>query len=153
MVRGEIDEKTAYIQARSSMARVMEVNGKERQVEGKAKIGLKKRFILTTHENCEEFISSTQRIRNSRKPSRTHVRSWKTSVAPAMPCKIMKNCGSGASDKNKTKLACILEANESTRMRMETLNLQITKTILQEKVRIHYNITIWFTSLFLCLKL
>ena len=41
-----------------------------------------------------------------------------TSVAPAMPCKIMKNCGNGGSDKNKTKLACILEANESTRMRM-----------------------------------
>ena len=41
-----------------------------------------------------------------------------TSVAPAMPCKIMKKCGSGGSDKNKTKLACILEANESTRMRM-----------------------------------
>ena len=35
-----------------------------------------------------------------------------------MPCKIMKNCGNGGSDKNKTKLACILEANESTRMRM-----------------------------------
>ena len=30
----------------------------------------------------------------------------------------MKNCGSGGSDKNKAKLACILEANESTRMRM-----------------------------------
>ena len=30
----------------------------------------------------------------------------------------MKNCWSGGSDKNKTKLACILEANESTRMRM-----------------------------------
>ena len=30
----------------------------------------------------------------------------------------MKNCGSGVSNKNKTKLACILEANESTRMRM-----------------------------------
>ena len=30
----------------------------------------------------------------------------------------MKNCGSGGSDKNKTKLACMLEANESTRMRM-----------------------------------
>ena len=30
----------------------------------------------------------------------------------------MKNCGIGGSDKNKTKLACILEANESTRLRM-----------------------------------
>ena len=35
-----------------------------------------------------------------------------------MPCKIMKNCGSGGSNKIKTKLACILEADESTRMRM-----------------------------------
>ena len=36
---GETNEKAAYIQARSSMARVMEVNGKERQAEGKAKMG------------------------------------------------------------------------------------------------------------------
>ena len=36
-----------------------------------------------------------------------------------MPCKIMKkNCGSGGSNKVKTKLACILEADESTRLRM-----------------------------------
>ena len=38
MVRGEINEKAAYIQARSSMARALEVNGKERQAEGKAKM-------------------------------------------------------------------------------------------------------------------
>ena len=36
----------------------------------------------------------------------------------ATPCKIMKSCGSGASNTIKTKLACILEADESTRMRM-----------------------------------
>ena len=41
-----------------------------------------------------------------------------TSVAPAMPCKIMKNCGSGVSNKIQTKLACILEAGESARLRM-----------------------------------
>ena len=42
-----------------------------------------------------------------------------TSVAPAMPCKIMKkNCWSGASNKIKTRLACILEASDSTRLRM-----------------------------------
>ena len=41
-----------------------------------------------------------------------------TSVALAMPCKIMKkNCGSDGSNKNKTKFACILEADESTRLR------------------------------------
>ena len=51
-------------------------------------------------------------IKNARKK-------LETSVAPAMPCKIMKNCGSGASNKIKTRLACILEASESTRLRME----------------------------------
>ena len=50
-------------------------------------------------------------IKNARKK-------LETSVAPAVPCKIMKNCGSGASNKIQTKLACILEANEYTRMRM-----------------------------------
>ena len=38
MLRGEIGEKTANIQAKSSMARVMEVNGEEYEVEGKAKV-------------------------------------------------------------------------------------------------------------------
>ena len=38
VVRGEIDEKTAYIQARSSMARALEVNGKACQAEGEAEV-------------------------------------------------------------------------------------------------------------------
>ena len=51
-------------------------------------------------------------IKNARKK-------LETSVAPAMPCKIMKkNCGSGASNKIITRLACILEADESKRLRM-----------------------------------
>ena len=41
-----------------------------------------------------------------------------TLVGPLMPCKIMKNCGSDGSNQSKTKLAWILEADESTRMRM-----------------------------------
>ena len=51
-------------------------------------------------------------IKNARKK-------LETSVALATPCEIMKkNCGSGKSNKIKTRLACILEADESTRMRM-----------------------------------
>ena len=51
-------------------------------------------------------------IKNARKK-------LETSVAPAMPCKIMKNCGNGEqSNKVKSKLACILEASESTRLRV-----------------------------------
>ena len=51
-------------------------------------------------------------IKNARKK-------LETSIAPAMPCKTMKkNCGSGGSNKVKTKLACILEADESKRLRI-----------------------------------
>ena len=35
---GEMNEKAAYSQARSSMARVMEINGKACQAEGEAKV-------------------------------------------------------------------------------------------------------------------
>ena len=38
VVRGEIDEKTSYIQARSFMARTLEINGTARQAEGEAKV-------------------------------------------------------------------------------------------------------------------
>ena len=36
--REEVNEETADIQARSSMARALEVNGKARQAEGEAKV-------------------------------------------------------------------------------------------------------------------
>ena len=69
-------------------------------------------------------------IKNARKK-------LETSVAPAMPCKIMKrNCGSGGSNKVKTKLACVWEIQYRI----------IMKTILQEKETIHYSTTIWFTN-------
>ena len=54
-------------------------------------------------------------IRNARKK-------LETPMAPAMPCNISKNkknCGTGGkSNEIKSKLACILEASESTRLRM-----------------------------------
>ena len=54
-------------------------------------------------------------IKNARKK-------LETPVAPAVPCKISKNAQNkvthGKSNKIKTKLACILEASESTRLRM-----------------------------------
>ena len=38
VVRGEINEETAYIQARSSTARALEVDGKACQAEGEPKV-------------------------------------------------------------------------------------------------------------------
>ena len=78
-------------------------------------------------------------IKNARKK-------LETSVALAMPCKIVKNCGSGASNKIQTKLAWILEADESTRLRMGNSIPHHHDDLLQEKVNIHYSITMWFTN-------
>ena len=86
---------------------------KEKQKWSNEKLHLenarKLRGISFIDPEDKEFKKKT--IKNARKK-------LETSVAPAMPCKIMKNCGSGASNKIKTKFACILEADESTRTRM-----------------------------------
>ena len=80
-----------------------------------------KSSILKTHENCEGICFIDPEDKESKETIKNARKKLETPVAPAMPCKIMKskkNCGSGASNKIKTKVACILEANESTRMRM-----------------------------------
>ena len=85
-------------------------------------------------------------IKNARKK-------LETSMAPAMPCKIMKkNCGSGGSSKIKTRLACILEAGEATRLRMGESLLIHREDHVAGKDTIHCSTTIWFTNLFLCFK-
>ena len=85
---------------------------KEKQKWSNEKIHLdnarKLRGIYFIDPEDKEFKET---IKNARKK-------LETSVAPAMPCYILKNCGSGGSNKIKTQLACILEADESTRMRM-----------------------------------
>ena len=85
---------------------------KEKQKRSDEKIHLenarKLRGIYFIDPEDAEFKETIKNARNE----------LETSVAPAMPCKIAKNCGSDGSNKNKTKLACILEANESTIMRM-----------------------------------
>ena len=102
----------------------------------------KLRGIYFTDPEDKEFKET---IKNARKK-------LETPVAPAMPCKIVKIYGSGASNKIKTKLACILEASESTRLRMGESLPNYHEDTLQEKETIHCIITIWFTNLFLCLK-
>ena len=64
-------------------------------------------------------------------------------MAPAMPCKIIeKKCWSDASNK-KTKLACILEADESIRLRMKESLLNHHEDHI-EKETIHCSIVILF---------
>ena len=85
-------------------------------------------------------------IKNARKK-------LETSVAPAMPCKIIRNCGSGASNKLKQNLRVFWKLMNLQECVWEIRHRIIMKTVLQEKVKIHYNTTTWFTNLFLFLKL
>ena len=84
------------------------------------------------------------------------VRNWKHQVLLLCPAKLLRairSVGMVHPIKSKTKLANILGATESTRLRMgDSLPIH-NEDHLQEKEIIQYNITIWFTSLFLCLKL
>ena len=88
-------------------------------------------------------------IRNARKK-------LETPMAPAMPCKTCKKSKNGETRSKtndfKSKFACILEASESTRMRMEESLPNYHEDHIAGKGTIHYNITIWYTNLFLCLK-
>ena len=71
-------------------------------------------------EDYEESISLTLRTRNSKKPLGMLARKLETPMDPAMPCKKSKKGETRSkTDWFKSKFACILEASESTRMRME----------------------------------
>ena len=74
-------------------------------------------------ESYEEFISLTLRTRNSKKPFGNARKKLETPMAPAMPhktCKKSKNEETRSKTNDfKSKFACILEASESTRLRME----------------------------------
>ena len=137
---GEIDEETIHIQARSSVARTLEIKGKGRQAEGKAKM-------------VWVGISSTPRIRNSRKPSRTHVRSWKRQLLLLCPEKLCRIARVADLTKIKQILRVFWKMRNLQQCTCEIRYRKIMKTTLQEKVRIHYSTTIRYTSLFLCLKL
>ena len=84
----------------------------------RSKNGLTKRFILKTLENWEESISSTRRIRNSKKPSRTRVRSWKHRSLLLCPVKLWRIVGMVDLTKFGRNLRVFWKLIKSTRMRM-----------------------------------
>ena len=130
-------------------------NGKECQAEGEAKSGHIKKLHLDNARKLRGIFFIDPEDKEVKETIKNARKKFETPVAPAMLCKIIKrnnNCGSGASNKS----------NQNLRVFWKPVNLQdcvwenhcrlIMKTILQEKVKIHCNITIWFTDLFLCLE-
>ena len=142
MVRGETDKTASDIQARwPQLWRGVGRNAEQSSI------------ML---EDYEEFLSLTLRTRSSKKPSGMLERKWETSMAPATPrktCKKSKN-GETRSKTNdlKSKFACILEASESTRLRMEESLPNYHEDHIAGEEATHCNITIWYTHIILCFK-
>ena len=101
-------------------------------------------------ENARKLRAEDKEFKETIKNARKKL---ETSVAPAMPCKIVKKkCG--VVDPTRLK--------QDLRVFWKLMNLQdcvwenhypiVMKTMLQEKETIHYSITIWFTNLFLYRK-
>ena len=137
------------------MARTLDEIGKKCQAEEKHKWAIEKpkldnarrlRGIYFIDPEDKEFKET---IENTR-------RKLETPVAPAMPCKISKNNQNwvtrGKSNEIKSKLACILEASGSPRLRVgESLpNHHVDHVVGKETI--HCSITTWYTNLFLCSK-
>ena len=149
------------------------------QRNAEKKSGLSKNRNLTTPESWEVFISLIRRMRSSRKPWKTRGKSWKFRCQH--PC--LARLGEASTERltcsasgiRKTKYACIVEADESTRKRLEgTLHKRSCKPQCREKEsstepryqmrkqqwtkngktqkKIHWAITRLCTSFFLCLK-
>ena len=96
-------KKTAYIQARSFKAITLGENGKECQAEGEANVvEWKAPFGERTNIARDLFIElEDKEFKETIKNARQKLES---SVALAMPCKIMKkNCRSGVSNEIKNQ--------------------------------------------------
>ena len=122
MVRGETDEKAANIQARSYMARALDEIGKKCQAEGEAEMVKWKKTKLDNARKLRGIYFIDPEDKEFKETMKNTRKKLETPMAPAMPCKISKNNQNlvtrGKSNEIKSKLACILEASETTRLRM-----------------------------------
>ena len=113
----------------------------------------KKSSILKTHENCEGSNSSTWKIGNSKKPSRTRVRSWNYQWLLLCRLKLWKIVGVMDRTQWKQNLHVFWKLMNLWKCVWETRYSKITKAILQDKVKIYYSTTILFFKFIFCFKL
>ena len=123
------------------MAGAVENNGEECLAE-RSKSGLRKSSTLKMLENCVGSNSSTPRISSTRKPSRTRVRNWKHQLLPLFFVKLWRIVGVVDLTKFRQNLRVFWKPMNPPECVWEIRCRIITKTILQEKVRIHYSTTI-----------
>ena len=147
---GEQTDKTASdIQARSFMARTLDGRRSKKGHMKNPKLDNARRLrgIYFIDPEDKEFKET---IRNAR-------RKLETPMAPAMPCKTCKKSKKGET-RGKTSVfkskICVYSWNPVNLQDRVWKNLYriVMRTTLLETETIHYNIIIWYTNLFLCLK-
>ena len=89
----------------------------KRRSEEKSKSGLSKNRSLTMLENCVVFTSLIQQMKNSMGLRKMGVESWKFRCQQQCLAEYREKCN--VLDNCETKYACIVEADDSTRKRME----------------------------------
>ena len=98
------------------MGRNAKLKEKHKWSDEKPKLDNARRRLRGIYFIDPEDKEFRETIQNARKK-------LETPMAPAMPCKTSKKCKHGETrgktNEIKSKLACILEASESTRLRME----------------------------------
>ena len=156
MVQVETDKTASDIQARSFMARTLDKIGRNAKLKEKHKWSNDKRKSIMP-EDYDEFISLTLRTRNSKKPSRMLARNWKHQWLQPCLARHARKTSMGR------PVARLMISSKNLRVSWKLVNPQecvwknlyqnIMRTFLQEEGAIQYNITIWYTHLFLCLKL
>ena len=151
----EIDTTAGNIQARSFMARTLDEIGKKAHLKERQKWSNEKpkldnagrlRGIYFIDPEDKEF----------REPLRMLARNWKHQWLPLCFARQARRVSMGS------PVVRPMISNQILRVSWKPVNPQdcawknlyqiITRTILQEKGTIHYNITIWYTNLFLCLE-
>ena len=125
MVRGEINKKAAYIQARSFMAKALEINGEERQAEGKAKV------VRGKDSPWKRSKIARNLFHWPRGPSRTRVRSWKHQWLLVCPVKLRRIVGVVYPTKLKQNLRVFWKLMNPRECVWEIRYRIITKTMLQ----------------------
>ena len=122
MVPGETDEETSNLKTRQCVAGDLEAYVRCVETQRKTKNGLSRNQSSTTPEDCVVSSSLNLMMRNSRTWWKNARRKLEIPMPAAMPCKTPVN-SSGETyrgiGKSKTKYACIVEADESTRIRLE----------------------------------
>ena len=144
MVRRETEDQTLCGQKLGKTCQ-------KRRNEKRSKSGPWKNRSSIMLENCVVFTSLVPLKKNSRRLWKMRVESWNFRCQELCFAKPHGKSTGKLVALRKQKYACTVEADDSTRKRMEgTLHKGHEKHILQEEELIHWTITLLCTILFLC---